>query len=236
MGAPDDVEPGPGGEMIALDGVRKRLGGRNALDGLTLTVGAGEVAGLVGPLGAGKSTTLRILATLEQADEGTVVVGGIDVGEDPAGARRRVGYLPAEFGVYRRVTAFEYVEFFASLRRVPKVRRRPLAEQLLEVVGLADRAGTDVDRFDEADKRRLGLAQALVHDPAVLLLDEPLAALDEAVSDELRELVAELGHMGKAVVVTGHDAEAVARMATTVHHIEAGRIATDEVHVGGGDS
>jgi ABC-2 type transport system ATP-binding protein len=189
--------------VIRLDGVEKRFGPRRTLDGLTLEVAEGEVFGLLGPLGAGKTTTLRILATLVRPDAGTATVGGVSVDHDPHGVRRLIGYLPETVGFYRRMTLREDLEFYAGVHGIPRVDRRSLAGDLLEVIGLADDRDREVADLDVGQRRRLGLARALVHDPAVLLLDEPTAGVEGKAREEVQALMVELAAMGKTILLTG---------------------------------
>jgi len=155
--------------MIAIEGLRKRFGRQLALDGVSFAVPKGEIFGFVGPNGAGKTTTIRILATLAPADSGTATIGGIPVGDDPGAVRELVGYMPDFFGVYDRLTAVEYLEFYAACHGVVRSRRRRVALELLELVDLGERRDTQVDTLSRGLKQRLCLARALVHDPRVLL-------------------------------------------------------------------
>src|SRR5205807_281239 len=164
--------------MIAVEGLEKRYGSRVALDGVDFTVPEGEIFGFLGPNGAGKTTTIRILATLTPADAGSASVAGVPLDRAPYAARDLIGYMPDFFGVYDRLTASEYLDFYASCYDLPAARRRKVTGELLDLVDLADRAGDQVDSLSRGMKQRLGLARALVHDPSVLLLDEPASRLD----------------------------------------------------------
>lgn len=201
--------------MIALDGVRKRFGKKAALDSLSFSVPEGEIFGLVGPLGCGKTTTMRVLATLLLPDEGTATIGGFSVAKQPREVRRLIGYLPQRSGTYKHQTAREFIEFCAGIHGLTVARRSPIAAELLEVVGLADRADDDARDLSAGELRRLGLAGCLVHDPAVLLLDEPVTGLDRESQEEVQALVTELGRMGKTAVVTGRDVSTLDGMCTS---------------------
>jgi ABC-2 type transport system ATP-binding protein len=210
--------------VIAAEALRKRYGGHEALQGLELSVPRGEIFGFVGPNGAGKTTTIRILATLVLADSGTATIGGIPVADDPHGVRELVGYMPDFFGVYDRLTAEEYLEFYAACHGVPRRGRRHVAQELLELVDLGDRANDQVDTLSRGMKQRLGLARALVHDPQVLLLDEPASGLDPRARIEMRELVRELRRMGKTILISSHILPELEELCTWVGFIDEGRM------------
>ena len=210
--------------MIAAEALRKRYGGHEALQGLELSVPRGEIFGFVGPNGAGKTTTIRILATLVLADSGTATIGGIPVADDPHGVRELVGYMPDFFGVYDRLTAEEYLEFYAACHGVARRRRRHVAQELLELVDLGDRASDQVDTLSRGMKQRLGLARALVHDPQVLLLDEPASGLDPRARIEMRELVRELRRMGKTILISSHILPELEELCTWIGFIDDGRM------------
>jgi ABC-2 type transport system ATP-binding protein len=226
--------------MITVEGLRKRFGRFTALDGVDFSVPKGEIFGFVGPNGAGKTTTIRILATLTPGDSGRAVVGGIPVGEDPDAVRSLVGYMPDFFGVYDRLTSEEYLEFYAACHGVPRKRRPVVARELLELVDLGDRAKFQVDTLSRGQKQRLCLARALVHDPSVLLLDEPASGLDPRARVEMRELVKELARMGKTILISSHILPELEELCTWVGFIDRGRMAAvgpmDEVreHASGG--
>jgi ABC-2 type transport system ATP-binding protein len=210
--------------MITVDALRKRFGKQQALDDVTFSVPKGEIFGFVGPNGAGKTTTIRILATLAPSDSGVAEIGGIPVGEDPGAVRELVGYMPDFFGVYDRLTACEYLEFYAACHGVARNRRRRVALELLELVDLGDRRETQVDTLSRGMKQRLCLARALVHDPSVLLLDEPASGLDPRARVEMRELVKELRRMGKTILVSSHILPELEELCTWVGFIDRGKM------------
>jgi ABC-2 type transport system ATP-binding protein len=210
--------------MIEVQDLRKRFGRQVALDGVDFNVPKGEIFGFVGPNGAGKTTTIRILATLAPADSGGAMIGGIPVGEDPAAVRALVGYMPDFFGVYDRLTSEEYLEFYAACHGVPRARRRRVAGELLELVDLGDRRDAQVDTLSRGMKQRLCLARALVHDPSVLLLDEPASGLDPRARVEMRELVKELRKMGKTILISSHILPELEELCTWVGFIDRGRM------------
>lgn len=210
--------------MITASHLGRRFGARAALVDASFEVAPGTVFGLVGPNGAGKTTTLRILAGLLPPSAGTAVVAGIDVRRDPQAVRERVGWMPDYFGVYDRMTATEYLDFYASCYRVPRARVPRLTTDLLELVGLPDRGETPVDALSRGMKQRLCLARALIPDPPVLLLDEPASGLDPRARHELRELVGELSAMGKTIVISSHILPELAEMCAAFGFVDAGRV------------
>ena len=211
--------------MIAVENLHKAYGDRVALDEVTFTVPKGEIFGFVGPNGAGKTTTIRILATLSSADSGEATVGGIPVHEAPADVRNLIGYMPDFFGVYDRLTSAEYLEFYAACHGVPRRKRAAVARELLELVDLSERREAQVDTLSRGMKQRLGLARALVHDPAVLLLDEPASGLDPRARVEMKELIRELRRMGKTILISSHILPELEELCTWVGFIDGGRMA-----------
>jgi ABC-2 type transport system ATP-binding protein len=209
--------------VIAVEGLRKRFGRRVALDGVDFAVPEGEIFGFLGPNGAGKTTTIRILATLTPSDGGTAVIGGVRVDRQPFAVRRLIGYMPDFFGVYDRLNVVEYLDFYASCYDVPARHRRRVAAELLELVDLAERAGDQVDTLSRGMKQRLCLARALVHEPRVLLLDEPASGLDPRARLEMQELIRELQRMGKTILISSHIVPEVEELCTWVGVIDGGR-------------
>jgi ABC-2 type transport system ATP-binding protein len=211
--------------MIAVENLHKAYGGRVALEEVSFTVPKGEIFGFIGPNGAGKTTTIRILATLSSADSGEATVGGIPVHEAPGEVRNLIGYMPDFFGVYDRLTSAEYLEFYAACHGVPRRKRAAVARELLELVDLSDRREVQVDTLSRGMKQRLGLARALVHDPAVLLLDEPASGLDPRARVEMKELIRELRRMGKTILISSHILPELEELCTWVGFIDGGRMA-----------
>jgi len=210
--------------MITVEGLTKIYGSRTALDHVSFEVPKGEIFGFVGPNGAGKTTTLRILAALLEPTSGRALVDGADVIEHPGLVHERLGYMPDFFGVYDQLTAGEYLDFYASCYRVPKARRKKIADDLLELVGLTDRRDQAVDTLSRGLKQRLCLARALVHDPAVLLLDEPASGLDPRARVEMREILKELQTMGKTIVISSHILPELTELCTMIGIIDQGRM------------
>jgi len=209
---------------VAVEGLTKRYANFTALAGVTFEVPYGETFGFVGPNGAGKTTTLRILATLLAPSSGRAYVGGVEVGDDPYAVRDRMGYMPDFFGVYDRLTAGEYLAFYARCYNVASRRVGKVVTDLLELVRLSDRRDSAVDSLSRGMKQRLCLARALVHDPAVLLLDEPASGLDPLARIELRELLKELREMGKTILISSHILPELTELCTSFGIIQGGKM------------
>jgi ABC-2 type transport system ATP-binding protein len=210
--------------MIVVEGLTKIYGNRTALDHVSFEVPKGEIFGFVGPNGAGKTTTLRILAALLEPTAGRALVDGADVIAHPDLVHERLGYMPDFFGVYDQLTAGEYLDFYAACYRQPKARRKKIADDLLELVGLTDRRDQAVDTLSRGLKQRLCLARALVHDPAVLLLDEPASGLDPRARVEMREILKELQTMGKTIIISSHILPELTELCTMIGIIDQGRM------------
>jgi ABC-2 type transport system ATP-binding protein len=192
--------------------------------GIDLLVGPGEIYGLVGPNGAGKTTTMKILATLLAPTAGEAFVTGIPVAADPIEVRRRIGYMPDFYGVYDDLRVWEYLDFFARCYEVPAKRRAPMISELLEIVGLSDKRDAYVEALSRGMRQRLCLAHTLVHDPALLILDEPASGLDPRARVEMREILRELRRMGKTILVSSHILPELGEMCTGVAIIDHGRV------------
>lgn len=210
--------------VIAVEGLVKRYGRVAALDGVSFSVPSGVIYGFLGPNGAGKTTTLRILATLLLPTQGQAWVAGEDVTRDPAGARRHIGYMPDFFGVYDDLTVREYLEFYAQAHGVPRARWRRVIADLLELVDLGHKRDEFVETLSRGMKQRLGLMRCLVHDPDVLLLDEPASGLDPRARVEMREVLKEIARMGKAVLISSHILPELEDLSTEVGIIHRGRM------------
>jgi len=210
--------------VIQIQDLRKRYGRMEALKGLTLELEKGTVFGFVGPNGAGKSTTMSILATLLAPTSGKAYVGGYEVTKHPREVRKLIGYMPDFFGVYDNLTAEEYLEFYAANYDIPAARRKVIIPQLLELVNLNHKRDAYVDSLSRGMKQRLGLARCLVHDPEVLILDEPASGLDPRARIELREILKELRNMGKTILISSHILPELAEMCDVIGVIEEGKL------------
>jgi ABC-2 type transport system ATP-binding protein len=189
---------------VCARGVRRRFGTVRALSGLDLTAPYGQVTALIGPNGSGKTTLLLVLATLLAADAGEVRVAGADPRTDAAAVRAATGWLPETSGVYERLRVREYLEFFGAAHGLPRPQAVRRSAELLELVHLAEFAAKPAAVLTRGQRRRLGLARALVHRPSVLLLDEPAAGLDPRSRAQLRSLLRQLAADGAAVLVSSH--------------------------------
>ena len=210
--------------IVRTSGLIKRYPGTVAVAGLDLDIAEGEIFGLVGPNGAGKTTTLRILATLLRPTAGEAEIAGISVTKNPDAARRVLGFMPDVFGVYDDMKVWEYLDFFARCYGIPAVRRRQMIGDLLDLVDLGDRRNAYVQGLSRGMQQRLCLAHTLVHDPQVLLLDEPASGLDPRARVELRELLRELRSLGKTIVISSHILPELEELCTSVAIVDHGRV------------
>jgi ABC-2 type transport system ATP-binding protein len=209
---------------VHTDGLTKRFGRSTAVAGVQLDVEEGEIFGLVGPNGAGKTTTLKMLATLLPPTAGDAEIGGHSVRHNPDGVRGVIGYMPDTFGVYDDMRVWEYLDFFGRCYGMTAARRRQMIGDLLELVDLADKKSDYVQDLSRGMQQRLCLAHALVHDPAVLLLDEPASGLDPRARVELRELLRELRALGKTILISSHILPELEELCTSVAIIDHGRV------------
>ncbi len=211
-------------DIVVTRGLVKRYPGTVAVAGLDLAVADGEIFGLVGPNGAGKTTTLRILATLLTATSGHAEIAGIDVRRNPDAARRVLGFMPDVFGVYDDMKVWEYLDFFARCYGIPAARRRRMIGDLLDLVDLGEKRDAYVQSLSRGMQQRLCLAHTLVHDPQVLLLDEPASGLDPRARVELRELLRELRSLGKTIVISSHILPELEELCTAVAIVDHGQV------------
>lgn len=208
---------------IVVRGVRRHFGAVRAVDGVDLEARPGAVTALIGPNGSGKTTLLLVLAGLLRPDAGSVHVAGVDLLADPAGARARVGWMPDAFGTWDTLTAREILTTFARAYRVPADTVAVRVPELLETVHLTELADRPAHVLSRGQKQRLGLARALVHDPQVLLLDEPASGLDPRSRVDLRVLLRELAGQGRTVLVSSHVLTELDEMADDAVFVSGGR-------------
>jgi ABC-2 type transport system ATP-binding protein len=210
--------------MIELIDFTKRYGDFKAVDKLNLKIEAGEMFGFIGPNGAGKSTTIRFLATLLKATHGEGTVNGHSVTRDPLGVRRSVGYMPDNFGVYDGMKVWEFLDFFAVAYQIPRSRRKQVIADVLELLDLVHKRDDFVNGLSRGMKQRLCLAKTLVHDPPVLILDEPSSGLDPRARLEFKALMKELRRMGKTILISSHILSELADCCTSIGIIERGQL------------
>lgn len=210
--------------VIETQRLTKRYGRFTALDNLDLRIEAGALFGFIGPNGAGKTTTLRMLAGLLEPSSGQISLNGQNISQDVAAARWLVGYMPDFFGVYEDMKVWEYLDFFARCYRLDAKKRGRVVTELLELVDLASRRDAWVESLSRGMRQRLCLAHALVHDPQILLLDEPASGLDPRARIEMRELLKELSALGKTIIISSHILTELAEICNQVGIIEHGRL------------
>lgn len=210
--------------MLRVEGLQKRYGSFEAVKGVSFALEPGTIFGFVGPNGAGKTTTMKVIATLLRPTAGQVFIGDVDVLRQPGLARQRMGYMPDFFGVYDDLKVTEYMEFYADCYDVPNQGRQRLIGDLLELVNLSHKVDAYVDGLSRGMKQRLCLARCLVHDPDLLILDEPASGLDPRARVEMREILQELRRMGKTILISSHILAELAEMCTHIGIINDGRM------------
>lgn len=210
--------------MIELTNFHKKYGEFTAVECLNLKIEAGELFGFIGPNGAGKSTSIRFLATLLKATTGDGTVNGFSVNDHPLDVRRSVGYMPDNFGVYDGMKVWEFLDFFAVAYQIPRGRRRQVIGDVLELLDLTHKRDDFVNGLSRGMKQRLCLAKTLVHDPPVLILDEPSSGLDPRARLEVKALLKELRRMGKTILISSHILSELADCCTSIGIIERGQL------------
>ena len=210
--------------LVSVENLWVSYGKTVAVRGLSFTVPRGEIFGFIGPNGAGKTSTIKVLATLLKPSSGSALVSGIDVAKDPQSVRRKIGYMPDFFGVYDDLTAREYLHFFAAAYRIESQKREAIVRDVLALTDLTGKTDAPVDALSRGMKQRLGLARVLLHDPDLLLLDEPASGLDPRARIEMRELLKELQSMGKTILVSSHILHELAQFCTSIGIVEAGQM------------
>ncbi len=211
--------------MIQVEGLTKYYGQRIAIDSLSFSAGRGEILGFLGPNGAGKTTTMRILCGYMPPSDGTAKVAGYDVVEQSLEVRRRVGYLPETVPLYPDMTVYAYLKYMADLRKVPNASDR--VDEVLELVHMEDRAEGYVGNLSKGMRQRVGLAQALLHQPEVLILDEPTIGLDPAQIHEVRTMIQEIGRE-RTVLLSTHILSEAQQVCNRVLIINNGKIVAED--------
>lgn len=219
--APSSIPP-----AVRTRSLSKHYGRHVALDNLDLEIPQGDIFGYIGPNGAGKSTTIRILAGLLRPTKGTAEVCGVNVRKNPRRIKALVGYMPDLFGVYENMTLYEYLDFFGAAYLIPRPERKLILDDVLALTDLGAKRDDQISAFSRGMKQRACLAKTLLHDPKVLILDEPASGLDPRARIEFRELLRELQAMGKTIVVSSHILAELSTICNSVGIIEQGQLLT----------
>ena len=210
--------------MLEIKQLNKRFGSFYAVDDLNLHIEKGEIFGFVGHNGAGKTTTMKITAGLLAATSGSIVIDGIDAFKNRKKVKRKIGYMPDFFGVYDNLKAIEYMEFYASMYGITGKKARQTCLELMDLVNLSDKTNAYVDSLSRGMKQRLCLARSLVHNPELLLLDEPASGLDPRARFEMKEILKNLGSMGKTIIISSHILPELADMCDTIGIMQKGKL------------
>ena len=210
--------------MIEIENLAKSFGKTKAVDGLSLKIEDGGLYGFVGPNGAGKTTTMKIISGLLQADLGSVTINGIDAVKNVKKIRSMIGYVPDFFGVYDNLKVLEYIEFFASAYNIVGRGAERKCYRLLNELGLSDKLEFFVDDLSRGQKQVLCLARALIHEPEILILDEPTSGMDPKSRIEIRNLLKRLNGEGKTIVISSHISHEISELVTGLAVIEEGRV------------
>jgi len=205
-------------------GLTRLYGSITALDRLDLTVNKGDLFGFIGSNGAGKTTTLRILATFLAPSAGTAQILGRDLLREADAVRHVIGYMPDFFGVYKDMEVTEYLDFFGACYKIPTAQREKTVNDVLELVGLTDKKGALIGALSRGMQQRLGLARVLIHDPQLLLLDEPASGLDPRARIEMMAILQELQRLGKTIIISSHILSELQTLCNRVAIIEKGRL------------
>ena len=210
--------------VLTVRSITRRFGKIKAVDNVSFDVEEGQICGFIGPNGAGKTTTMRIISTLELPDEGDVLIDGISVLEQPRVVRRSLGFMPDHYGAYVNMTVLDYLDFFARAYDLRGEARHGTMAHVVEFTGLGPLSNKLITSLSKGMKQRLCLARTLLHDPKLLILDEPAAGLDPRARVELRELVGVLAKTGKAVLISSHILTELSELCDSVVVIEGGRV------------
>ena len=200
--------------MLVIKNLVKNYGKFRAVDNLSLEIGKGQIYGFVGANGAGKTTTIKVVAGLLKPTSGEVIVGGMDIRKNPVIYKRKIGYMPDFFGVYDDLKVTEYMNFYSGIYGIKVDERDKICDELLELVNLKDKKNSYVDDLSRGMKQRLCLARSLIHNPELLILDEPASGLDPKARVEMKEVLKELGNMGKTILISSHILPELAEMCT----------------------
>src|SRR5512140_2196656 len=220
----ENAQPAPPIPAVQTYGLTRMYGNIAALSGLDLTVHRGDLFGFIGSNGAGKTTTLRILSTFLAPSAGRADVLGHDVVREADAVRHVIGYMPDFFGVYKDMEVTEYLDFFGACYKIPTAQREKTVNDVLDLVGLSEKQGALIGALSRGMQQRLGLARVLIHDPQLLLLDEPASGLDPRARIELMAMLQELQKMGKTIIISSHILSELETLCNRVAIIEKGRL------------
>lgn len=225
---------------VEVQNLKRHFGSTRAVDGISFRFGSGQIFGFVGPNGAGKTTAMRILATLDEPTDGDALLDGVSVVQEPERARRLIGFMPDNLPTHRDMTVHEYLDFFARAYGLRGERRRSMLEQVQQFTNLAGLREKTLRALSKGMKQRVSLARALIHDPPLLIMDEPAAGLDPRARVELRELLKVLAEQGKAILISSHILTELAEICDGAVIIERGRLlkagTLEEIYHGDGAS
>jgi ABC-2 type transport system ATP-binding protein len=210
--------------VLRTDNLTRQFGKLTAVDTLNLSLEPGDIMGFIGPNGAGKTTTIKMVATLLKPSSGTVYIDGVDVVQEPQEVRRLLGYMPDFFGLYDGVMVWEYLDFFAAAYQIPRAKRKQAIDDVLELTDLTVKRDSFVEALSRGMKQRLCLAKTILHDPKLLLLDEPASGLDPHARIEIKELLKELRKLGKTILISSHILPELADFCNKVAIIERGKL------------
>src|SRR3954451_6261128 len=218
------IDVSPSAPAVQTTDLTRMYGSMVALSNLNLTVNRGDLFGFIGSNGAGKTTTLRILATFLAPSSGKAEVLGHDVVKDADAVRHTIGYMPDFFGVYKDMEVTEYLDFFGACYKIPSAQREKTVNDVLELVGLTEKRGALIGALSRGMQQRLGLARVLIHDPQLLLLDEPASGLDPRARIEMMAILQELQRLGKTIIISSHILSELQNLCNRVAIIEKGRL------------
>ncbi len=213
--------------MLQIVDLVKQYGKFVAVNKLNLTIEDGSIFGFVGPNGAGKTTTMKIVSGLLSATSGSVIINDVDVTRNPVKLRGKIGYMPDFFGVYDNLKVSEYMDFYAGAYYIPYKERNAIIDNLLELVDLGHKKNNYVDTLSRGMKQRLCLARSLVHDPEVLILDEPASGLDPIARVEMKEVLKQLKNLGKTIIISSHILTELSQLCTSIGIIHHGNLAAE---------
>lgn len=210
--------------VVETHQLTKRYGDFTALDSLSIRVARGQILGFIGPNGAGKTTTIKILVGLSRPTSGSATIAGVDCSKHGARIKQVVGYMPDRFGSYDNMRVHEYLDFFGAIFRIPNRKRRDRIEEVLNITNTASMKDKYVESLSHGMQQRVGIARTLLHDPEVLILDEPANGLDPKARIEMRELLLKLAASGKTLIVTSHILPELSRICNVVAIVTAGKL------------